>query len=247
MLKSRTSSLATGPDESVEVVRRRALHRLVGSLVLVTLGVIGFPLVFDTEPRPIDPALQVNIPNKDTMPPMAAASERSAPAAAASETSAKPVDRLEVVTAPERAAPKAIQPSQSKADVATKPTPAKTPEVAKPQAAQSNVTSQTSAVKQAKDAARALAILQGKDEPAPRPASAEKWAVQVGSYGEASSVERVRAVLKEAGFASFTETVQTDKGALTRVRIGPFASEGEAASVIRKLRELGLATSIVKL
>ncbi|HSV46471.1 MAG TPA: SPOR domain-containing protein, partial [Ramlibacter sp.] len=41
------------PSESVEAMRRRARHRLIGAAVLVLLGVIGFPLLFDTQPRPI--------------------------------------------------------------------------------------------------------------------------------------------------------------------------------------------------
>jgi DedD protein len=34
-------------------MRRRARHRLIGAAVLVLIGVVGFPLLFDTQPRPI--------------------------------------------------------------------------------------------------------------------------------------------------------------------------------------------------
>jgi len=44
--------------ETVEVMRRRARHRLMGAALLVFVGVVGFPLVFDTQPRPIPPALR---------------------------------------------------------------------------------------------------------------------------------------------------------------------------------------------
>ncbi len=39
-------------SESVDDMRRRARHRLIGAAVLVALGVIGFPILFDTQPRP---------------------------------------------------------------------------------------------------------------------------------------------------------------------------------------------------
>lgn len=39
--------------ESVESLRQRARHRVIGAAVLVLLAVIGFPMVFDTEPRPV--------------------------------------------------------------------------------------------------------------------------------------------------------------------------------------------------
>ena len=38
--------------ESVEAMRTRARHRLIGASVLVLVGVIGFPLLFDSQPRP---------------------------------------------------------------------------------------------------------------------------------------------------------------------------------------------------
>jgi len=49
----RGASESTGgaaPTESVEVLRQRAKHRLIGAAVLVLLGVIGFPCLFDTQP-----------------------------------------------------------------------------------------------------------------------------------------------------------------------------------------------------
>jgi DedD protein len=39
--------------ESHDVLRKRARHRLIGTATLVLVGVIGFPLLFDTQPRPI--------------------------------------------------------------------------------------------------------------------------------------------------------------------------------------------------
>lgn len=254
MLKSRTNSLTTGSDESVEVVRRRALHRLVGSLVLVTLGVVGFPLVFDTEPRPIDTALRVNIPNKDVVPAIGVEADRESTAALESKT-----EPSETVAKQEGEGLREGTPSSPKADDAAKPSSvAQTPKAPvdaasetqaapKAKASQSTASAKPAPSQPSHDAARALAILQGKAQQAPVAAKVVRWAVQVGSYSESASVERVRAALKQAGFESFTQSIQTDKGALTRVRIGPFNKEEDAASVIRKLREVGLAASIVKL
>ena len=50
--------------QSVEVMRRRAKHRLIGAAVLVLLGVIGFPLLFDTQPRPIAVDIPIEIPGQ---------------------------------------------------------------------------------------------------------------------------------------------------------------------------------------
>ena len=52
--------------ETVEVMRRRARHRLIGAALLVLLGVVGFPLVFDTQPRPVPIDTRIEIPDRDS-------------------------------------------------------------------------------------------------------------------------------------------------------------------------------------
>ena len=59
------SAPAAVPAESVETMRRRARHRLVGAAVLVLLGVIGFPLLFDTQPRPVSVDIPIEIPDRN--------------------------------------------------------------------------------------------------------------------------------------------------------------------------------------
>src|SRR3990167_4400488 len=56
--------------ESVEAMRTRARHRLIGASVLVLLGVIGFPLLFDSQPRPIAVDIPIEIPDKNTVKPL---------------------------------------------------------------------------------------------------------------------------------------------------------------------------------
>jgi DedD protein len=58
------------PAESVDAMRRRARHRLIGASVLVVLGVVGFPLLFDTQPRPVSVDIAVNIPDRATAKPL---------------------------------------------------------------------------------------------------------------------------------------------------------------------------------
>jgi DedD protein len=68
MLTSRSGSQghsAPQPPQSIEAVRRRALHRLIGASVLVLVGVVGFPLLFDTQPRPMALDIPIEIPSRD--------------------------------------------------------------------------------------------------------------------------------------------------------------------------------------
>ncbi|EER58948.1 sporulation domain protein, partial [Acidovorax delafieldii 2AN] len=56
--------------ESIEVMRRRARHRLIGAAVLVLLGVVGFPLLFDTQPRPVPVDIPIEIPDRNKVAPL---------------------------------------------------------------------------------------------------------------------------------------------------------------------------------
>ena len=82
--RSRKDEASAAAQESIETVRRRARHRLLGAVVLVGVAVIGFPLLFDTQPRPIAVNAPIIIPDKDAAGPLrtpdAGAASRSVPA-----------------------------------------------------------------------------------------------------------------------------------------------------------------------
>src|SRR6478609_4523068 len=55
--------------DAVQQLRLRARRRLIGAAVLVGIGVIGFPLIFETQPRPIPVDLPIEIPRKEGVAP----------------------------------------------------------------------------------------------------------------------------------------------------------------------------------
>ncbi|MCE3271747.1 MAG: hypothetical protein K0S57_2144 [Ramlibacter sp.] len=61
---------AASPAESIDAMRRRARHRLIGAVVLVLVGVIGFPLLFDTQPRPVSVDIPIEIPDRNKVAPL---------------------------------------------------------------------------------------------------------------------------------------------------------------------------------
>ena len=75
-------------------------------------------------------------------------------------------------------------------------------------------------------------------------ASSTGFAVQVGAFAAAGDATALRDKLRGAGFNAFTESVRTDKGMLTRVRVGPAMTRAEAdqlkASVQSKLGIAGM-------
>ncbi|MDD2546477.1 MAG: SPOR domain-containing protein [Burkholderiaceae bacterium] len=81
----------TPQTESIEVMRRRARHRLMGAAVLVLLGVVGFPLLFDTQPRPIPVDIPIEIPDRNKVAPLVVPAEPDrTPSARAELLAAKP-------------------------------------------------------------------------------------------------------------------------------------------------------------
>ena len=59
-------------------------------------------------------------------------------------------------------------------------------------------------------------------------ASGTGYAVQLAAYSKAADANALRDKLRAAGFSAFTEVVDTDKGSLTRVRVGPVLNRAEA-------------------
>ena len=100
-----SETLQTTPAESLEVLRKRARHRLMGSVVLVLAAVIGFPLLFDTQPRPVSVDTPIVIPDRNAVPSMAPAAPTAASSAAPSAASSPaPVTSVAGVVSPPPAA-----------------------------------------------------------------------------------------------------------------------------------------------
>jgi cell division septation protein DedD len=63
----------------------------------------------------------------------------------------------------------------------------------------------------------------------PVPAAASTgFAVQLAAFSKPADATALRDRVRAAGFSAFTESVTTDKGSLTRVRVGPVATRAEA-------------------
>ena len=221
--------------ESVEAMRTRARHRLIGASVLVLLGVIGFPLLFDSQPRPISVDIPIEIPDKNTVKPLGS-SPPSTPASQViveTEAGTKPVESASV-PAPE---PKAA-PVVAVAKPAEKPADKPAPKVAPP----------------ANDGAKAQALLEGKavEQPASTSASASapatsRFVVQIGAYSDAVKAHEARVKLEKAGLKTYTQVVLPKEGKRIRVRVGPFESKAEADKVAEKIRKLDLPAAILEL
>lgn len=229
--------------ESIEVMRRRARHRLIGAALLVLLGVVGFPILFDTQPRPIPVDIPIEIPDRNKVAPLvvpapeapvAAAAPAKAQASAAAEVAAR--DARKAASAPE--APASVA-------VAVKPRPEPKPE-SKPAPAEHRPPPSSD------EAARARALLEGRT-PAAAPVAAAtlpeqgRFIVQIGAFAEQEKAREARLKLERAGIKTYAQVVETKEGKRIRVRVGPFDGKAEAEKAAARIKGLNLPVSILLL
>lgn len=221
-----------GAPAAVAAARARARRRLIGAVLLLGVGVIGFPLLFETEPRPIPVDLPIEIPKKDGAPPLAMPAARSE-----KPPSAAPTPASSAMPAPTASA---VAPSRPPASA---PEALPAPQPAKPAAAP--VKADPAPAPKADDGQRAKALLEGKAQPAAP--SASRYVVQIGAFASDKTVAEVRAKARAAGLETFTQTVKVSNGEATRVRVGPFGAREEADAAAAKVRKAGLPATVLKL
>lgn len=240
------SPRSVGPHDEVAAARTQARRRLIGAAVLVMAGVIGFPLVFETQPRPVPVDIPIEIPRKDgapalEMPParMPAAKASGMIVASPRDDASPPAEPTREASAPAVAAP--ARPAAPAAEV-KKPDPEPT---RSPSVAASN------------EGARARALLEAKAEakaPAPKPAPAAdaareggRFVVQAGAFADAAAAREMRGRLEKLGLKSYTQVVETSSGSRTRVRAGPYATREEAEKALARAKAAGLGAVVLTL
>jgi len=224
--------------ESVDDMRRRARHRLIGAAVLVVLGVIGFPILFDTQPRPIPVDVPIEIPDRNQVAPlMVPGTQTQSEPAAAPTAPASPVvadgalgDGEELVLnepAP-LAIPKPPEPPRLAPEPAATPAPAPKPEVkAEPKL-------------EPKPKVEPKPEVKPEPKPEPKPKAEAKPAV--------SDAERARALLEgraptpAAAVTAAPVKAEANKQGRFIVQVGAFADVAKANEVRSKLERAGLKT-----
>jgi DedD protein len=249
--------------ESVDAMRRRARHRLIGATVLVLAGVIGFPLLFDTQPRPVAVDIPIEIPDRHATAPLVAPAE-PAPAATQGGNSAAAV----VAARQERAEPSptvhaasAARSARSQETQGLDPNEEVIAAAKPPRGAVSAGHASTSAASasaarterkpdpkpdmRAAEAARAKALLE--DKPVAPPVDTGRFIVQVGAFSDEAKAREARQKAEKAGLKTYTQVVETKEGKRIRVRIGPFTTRAEAEKAVSRAKGLDLPASLLTL
>ncbi|HEX4234978.1 MAG TPA: SPOR domain-containing protein [Caldimonas sp.] len=249
------------PADAVQQARTRARRRLIGAIVLLVIGIIGFPLVFETQPRPIPVDVPIEIPRRDALPPLAMPPPRSTPTRPAAPTIEPAATTDAAPTAPGPATPRTAPATTRGSDgvvpgssgdaghdigaaraTAHASSATETPRRAA-SAAVVAVAPASTATRSA-DGERARALLEG------HPASGaddQRFVVQVGAFADAEAARETRKNVEKLGLKTYTQVAQTSAGNRIRVRVGPFATRGEAEAALAKAKAAGMNAVLLTL
>lgn len=238
------------PTQSIEHMRTRARHRLIGAAVLVVLGVVGFGLLFESQPRPVAADAPAPIPERDSAAPLVIA---TAPAATevATEPDAvgqeKPADALADKPTPklaEKPVDKSIdKPADKTAEkIAEKPVEKPT---AKPVEKVAEKTTDKSTDKPTKPADKPK-LAEKPAAVAQKPQADERAFEQIVAAANsrtAASTEAARArALLEGRSPSSSASAAAAPSQRFIVQVGAFADTAKVDEVRTKLRAQGIAT-----
>ncbi len=238
---------SSSAPESLETLRKRARHRLIGAAVLVLLGVIGFPLLFDSQPRPIAVDITIEIPDKNKVPPLhntvpVASAAGGVTAKAPAAPTPPPVASAPSAAAPaSRLAAGSVSPEAMITEVDSKPAPkAEAKPISKP-------VEKAATKPPAQESPKVSAAAEPHDADK-KPATVEgRFVVQVGAFSDATKARDARVKLEKAGLKTYTQVIEAKEGRRIRVRVGPFATKHDAEKAAEKIKKLDLPTGVLEL
>ncbi|SFO20474.1 SPOR domain-containing protein [Nitrosospira briensis] len=213
----------TVSEEEIQL-RKRARRRLVGAVTLVIAAIVILPMVLDSKPEQRSHQIDIRIPSEDSVGELAPEATPGTPPAEAQvatipEGPATGMQEDQSASQPAANAARSVKNPMEKRD-AVSGTEGRTPDPKAPKAESTGKTS-TSAV------------------------DADLFVVQLGAFSNpAKARQQLRSVMSkdikaQPDAKAYTETLKSDKGDITRVRVGPFRTREEAESTRETLNSLG--------
>ena len=256
MFKSRKEA-RTGRNDSVETIRRQAQYRLAGAAMLVSVAVVSFSLLFDTEPRTLGVEMPIAIPTKDKVQPVVgkqvaqAEAKSGAPSSEgvidedSAEASAQAAAKLAAQAAQVVQVARASQEKQAAAKLAADKAVAE--QAAKQQVAQVTANAENTRAQSILDGNAASAAPAASAKP-PRfdyPDDGRRRVIQVGAFVENSRARALRQRLLRNGIETLVNVATVKGERLIRIRVGPFTKAAELQTYIDKIKALGLDARVL--
>lgn len=244
-------------DEPVDPMlpeKKRARRRLIGAIALVLAAIIGLPMVFDSEPKPLSDGIDIQIPSRDKTLPAATSPMPLPPESGRAEPkSDAETDPVLLKSAPTTAAAPAEKPASEPQPVrdakegseTRAPSAPITPAVNAPvtDAQQAPVT-KTTPLKPVPLAQATAAAATDKIAEKITEKSRGRFVVQVAAVSSQAKADQLLNRLKKTGIQSYSQKISTKDGERFRIRLGPFSSREEADKARSRLGALGLSGTV---
>jgi DedD protein len=212
-------------------LRRRARRRLVGAVAIALTSVVVLPMLFDSEPKPLGPEVDVRIPAQDT--PFEAAPAVTPPVQ--TEPEAKQAEPTQP-TAPETASVPATPAAKNEAISASDETK---PVVSG--AAKTETTIRAENDKAKRDNKTLPATTTSSAEmpilKPDKPFASQGYFLQLGAFGSQVNARQLQEKVSAAGF----KAVISSANGQFRVRVGPIPQHDKALEMQSKLKAKGFS------
>jgi DedD protein len=227
--------------ESIEELRRRARQRLIGAVILVLVGVIVFPLVFDTEPRTVPVRVNIDIPDRNASAPLAVQGASAAADNGQAAADAGLVAGEEQVDGnPPKAAAAVAAPPPIPIPVPA-PVQAPAPSARPPAAVAPEIKSEPRTTPQAESKAEHKAEPKPKSEVSAAAPKKPHGASEPTSSAANGDAARARALLEgHAPTAVAAAPAASAQGERVVVQVGAYADQGKVREVRARLERAGI-------
>lgn len=244
----RKGNQAKEPVDPVLPEKKRARRRLVGAIALVLAAIIGLPMIFDSEPKPVADDITIKIPSKEKSATQRLDSNRPATSSLFNVPAAATLSPKEEIVGTSNSMAAPIGPATAADKVSALAASKSEPKHAhKPSAKiESKVEHQPTvpANHKATDARTVKASVEAQAINSAGPKIADKkngkFVLQVAALESKEKINELQAKLKKAGFATSTQKISTASGVSTRIRVGPYGTKEEADKARAKLSKMGL-------
>lgn len=206
---------------------------------MVLAGVIGFPLLFDNQPRPIAVDIPIDIPDKTKVKPLVASNPvtDSKPAEIATQPASAPV-----AAAPQGAASRA---ANGAIVAAAKESTAVVKEAQKEEVIiPSGKPAAATMLAETEDKSATKAEAKPADKAAE---SAGRFVVQFGAFTDSAHAHEARLKVEKLGLKTYAQVVDGASGKKFRVRVGPFEKRSDAEKAAEKIKKVDLPAAILGL
>lgn len=198
--------------------KKRARRRLIGATALVLAAVIGLPMIFDSEPKPLTDDIAIQIPSRD-----------------------KSGTTIAVPQAQPTQVPDLGLQNKSNVSVAQAPVTEKLP-AAEPLKPAAEKPAEKLTDKPASDKSSSAAT--EKEKLAAEKTKSSHYIIQVAAVANKVKADELQSRLKQSGIKSYSQKISTKDGDRYRIRVGPFGSRDDADKMRARLSKMGLSSAV---